>query len=583
MIKTKFLFVTVVACAFTLAAQPTEMGEMPAFAPNGEQAHSSGLPPMGAPDMSKQFDAVVKVESGTKTLKNETIESNEDGKNAIFAQNDGVVNATGITIRTKQNGSRGLYAAFGGTINAKKVDVTTEGEHCAAFATDMGEGTVTVDGGKALTKGKGSPVIYSTGNISVKNLTGTAENSELAVIEGKNSVTIEKSKLTGGSGLEGEVSAGVMLYQSMSGDANVGTAFFTAKNSTLTNTASGEKSAFFYTNTNAVVTLEATKLLGNTRTLILASGNNSHRGWGRAGANGGQLEFNLISQDAKGDIITDEISSVKLNLGKKASLTGVVNANKGGKVDIFIEKNAKLEVTADSYFNIFVDADDSFKNIKSNGHTIYYNKNTDENKSFKGRTILLPDGGKLAPAEYDFSALEKALASSEKGGKGMKMPPMGKLDKPGEMGMPSDGKNPPNGELGMQTVGTNAPNGNPPKMELTTLTGTLNIVSDKAMLIDADNKATLLKVMDAQKGGKGERPQGKNGGMGEPPAFDGAPNGERPQMGGTPPDMKANGGKQPPKPVTLDDLKKLKNKNVEIQGIFEQDGTLMVFTISQKK
>ena len=34
MIKTKFLFVTVAACAFTLAAQPTEMGEMPAFAPN---------------------------------------------------------------------------------------------------------------------------------------------------------------------------------------------------------------------------------------------------------------------------------------------------------------------------------------------------------------------------------------------------------------------------------------------------------------------------------------------------------------------------------------------------------------------
>lgn len=540
MIKTKLLFLCAVACAFSLYAQP------------------DGLPPEGGKgghDISKQFDAVIKVDSGTKNLKNETITSDEDGKNAIFAQNDGVVNASGITIYTKQNGSRGLYAAFGGTINAKKVDVTTEGEHCAAFATDMGEGTVTVEGGKAFTKGKGSPVIYSTGNISVKNLTGTAENSELAVIEGKNSITLEKSNLTGGSGLDGEVSAGVMLYQSMSGDANVGTAFFTAKNSTLTNKASGEKSAFFYvTNTKAVVNLEKTKLLGKADTLILASGNDSRRGWGRKGSNGGQLEFNLLSQEVRGDIIVDEISSVKLNLGKKSSLTGAINAKKGGKVDIFLEKSAKLEVTADSYFNKFADADESFKNIKSNGHTIFYNKSLDENSYLKGRTILLADGGKIAPAEYDFTALEKTLSSSEKGGM-----------KRGERA---------NGEK------------DPPKMEMITLTGKLNIVSDKAMLIDSENKATILKVMEGRKGGKDQPPMGQNdGGMGKMPEMGNPPSGDRPEMGGNPPDMKMGGKDKDnrPKPVTFDDLKKLKNKNVEIQGILEKDGTLMVFTITEKK
>ena len=556
------LGVGLIFCVSALFAEATVMsGDFPP-PPDGE---------MGGHDISKQFDAVIKVDSGTKNLKNETITSDEDGKNAIFAQNDGVVNASGITIYTKQNGSRGLYAAFGGTINAKKVDVTTEGEHCAAFATDMGEGTVTVEGGKALTKGKGSPVIYSTGNISVKNLTGTAENSELAVIEGKNSITLEKSKLTGGSGLDGEVSAGVMLYQSMSGDANVGTAFFTAKNSILTNKASGEKSAFFYvTNTKAVVNLEKTKLLGNTDTLILASGNDSRRGWGRKGANGGQLEFNLLSQEARGDIIVDEISSVKLNLGKKSSLTGAINAKKGGKVDIFLEKSAKLELTADSYFNKFEDADESFKNIKSNGHTIFYNKNLDENSHLKGRTILLADGGKIAPAEYDFMALEKALSSSEKGG-------MKRGERPdGEKGLPpmENGKGRPNDGK------------EPPKMEMTTLTGKLNIVSNKAMLIDSENKATLLKVMEERKGRKGQPPMGQNdGGMGQMPEMGNPPSGDRPEMGGNPPDMKMGGkGKDNrPKPVTFDDLKKLKSKNVEIQGILQQDGTLMVFTITEKK
>lgn len=524
-------------------------------------ARKEDFPPMGGHDMAKQFDAVIKVDSGTKTLKNETITSDEDNKNALFAQNDGKVIANGLTIRTKQNGSRGLYVAFGGTIEAKKVDVETLGEHCAAFATDMGEGSVTVDGGKALTKGKGSPVIYSTGDISVKNLSGNAENSEMAVIEGKNSVTIEKSNLTGGSGLDGEVSAGVMLYQSMSGDANEGTAFFTAKNSSLTNRASGEKSAFFYvTNTNAVVNLEKTELLGNTETLILASGNDSRRGWGRKGANGGQLEFNLISQQAKGDIIVDKISSVKLNLGKKSSLTGAINADKGGKVDIFIEKSAKLEVTADSYFNKFADADDSYKNIKSNGHTIFYNKNLEENSYLKGRTIILPDGGKLSPAEYDFTLTEKTASSSENG-----RPPM-ENGKPGEKG----GKE-------------------PPKMELTTISGSLNVVSEKAMLIDDDNKATVLKVMEAKAmGGDKEGPKGGRGAGGQPPMGEGGfGGGMQPpsDMGGNPPDMKASdrGDMKRPKPVTFDDLKKLKGKKVEIQGVMEKDGSFMVFTISEKK
>lgn len=530
-------------------------------------AQKEDFPPMGGHDMSKQFDAVIKVDSGTKTLKNETITSDEDNKNALFAQNDGKIIASGLTIRTKQNGSRGLYVAFGGTIEAKKVDVETFGEHCAAFATDMGEGSVTVDGGKALTKGKGSPVIYSTGDISVKNLSGSAENSEMAVIEGKNSVTIEKSNLTGGSGLDGEVSAGVMLYQSMSGDANEGTAFFTAKNSSLTNTATGEKNAFFYvTNTNAVVNLEKTELLGNTETLILASGNDSRRGWGRKGANGGQLEFNLISQQAKGDIIVDKISSVKLNLGKKSSLTGAINADKGGKVDIFIEKSAKLEVTADSYFNKFADADDSYKNIKSNGHTIFYNKNLEENSYLKGRTIILPDGGKLSPAEYDFTLTNKA-SSSEKGlsGKENGRPPM-ENGKPGEKG----GKE-------------------PPKMELTTISGSLNVVSEKAMLIDDDNKATVLKVMEAKAiGGDKEGPKGGRGAGGQPPMGEGGfGGGMQPpsDMGGNPPDMKASGRSdmKRPKPVTFDDLKKLKGKKVEIQGVMEKDGSFMVFTISEKK
>ncbi|WP_407428236.1 hypothetical protein [Treponema sp.] len=559
MIKTKLLFLSAALCMFSLTAQPNSesMPEM------------NGMPPEGGHDITKQFDAVVSVNNESKTIKNETITSNEDGKNAVFVQGEkGIVNASGVKIKTEKNGSRGFYAAFGGTINASKVEVETAGEHCAAFATDMGEGTVTVENAKALTKGHGSPVIYSTGAISVKNLKGTAENSEIAVIEGKNSVVIEKSVITGGSGLDEEVSSGVMLYQSMSGDADIGTASFTAKNSTLTNKASGKNSAFFYvTNTNAVVNLDSTKLEGNSDVLILASGNNSRRGWGRSGANGGKLEFNALRENLSGEIIVDEISSLVFNLGAKSTYTGAVNAKKQGKADIIIAKNAKLVLTADSYFNKFSDDDDSFNNINSNGHKIYYNAK--ENPSLKGRTILLKDGGKIVPCEYDFSKLENAKASE----KGMKMPPRPEMN--GEKGMnpPPDGKSGDNQKGGKQM----------PKMEMSVLTGTLNIVSDKAMLIDNDNKATLLSVMENPgKDGKGNPPSGQppmggNGNMAPPSDMNGT--------GDMPPEMKdgQKGGKQMPKPVTFEELKKLKGKNVEVKGILEKDGTFKVFTIEAKK
>ncbi|MFA6938285.1 MAG: hypothetical protein WCQ67_08645, partial [Treponema sp.] len=138
---------------------------------NGGQSNFYGL------------NAVVVAQNGsTLTLKDVTITSNAEGANAVFSTGEGSsITIKNIKIHTTKNSSRGLDSTYGGVILASNVDITTEGEHCAAFATDRGEGTVTVNGGSANTSGEGSPVIYSTGNISVKNLSGKATGSELAV------------------------------------------------------------------------------------------------------------------------------------------------------------------------------------------------------------------------------------------------------------------------------------------------------------------------------------------------------------------------------------------------------------------
>ena len=340
--------------------------------------------------------AVVAQGAGTLSMQGVTVTTAADGANAVFATGEGsTVTIKGIKIRTTANSSRGLDATYGGTIVADKVDIETQGAHSAAFATDRGEGTVTVRGGTAKTAGEGSPVIYSTGDISVRNVTGTATGAEIAVIEGKNRIIIEKSTLTGGLNRArgNDVAAAVMLYQSMSGDAGQGTSVFAATDSTLTSTASG---AFFYiTNTSARINLTRTRLENVGDVLIQATGNESERGWGRRGANGSTLSLTARQQTLGGNIVVDAISAVSLDFGAGTRFTGAINAANAGTVNLTLAKKATLTLTADSYCNELVLEDTAFKNLKTGGHALFYNKDAGANSYLHGRTILLADGGKL--------------------------------------------------------------------------------------------------------------------------------------------------------------------------------------------
>ena len=149
-----------------------------------------------------------------------------------------------VKITTHSDKSRGLDATYNGVINAENVIINTDGQSCAALATDRGEGEVHVKNsdintGVSKTSGRGSPLIYSTGNITVENTKGTSHVSQIACIEGKNSIEVTDSQLTGygeGNRQDGDKYVdlgGIFIYQSMSGDANVGTSLFSAKNSKI--------------------------------------------------------------------------------------------------------------------------------------------------------------------------------------------------------------------------------------------------------------------------------------------------------------------------------------------------------------
>ena len=309
-----------------------------------------------------QNAVVLGIEGSQINIKGSNITSNSKGSNAVFATGEGsVINVENTNIHTKSDSSRGLDATYKGTVNGKNLTITTEGAHSATLATDRGEGTITAEAAKLTTSGEGSPVIYSTGNIMVNNVNGVANNSEIGVVEGKNSITLTNSNVTGYK------DNGFMLYQSFSGDAENGIARLKAENNTLTTHATG---AFLYVNnTTAEVDLSNNVIsMPNTSTLVKAAADSR---WGKTGENGGHLTLRTSNQELSGNIMADSISTIALDMTNGSSLVGAVNTDNTAKeVTVKLSKDSNWILTGDSYVKSLNNEDTTGSNIHSNGYKL---------------------------------------------------------------------------------------------------------------------------------------------------------------------------------------------------------------------
>ena len=309
-----------------------------------------------------QNAVVLGIEGSQINIKGSNITSNSKGSNAVFATGEGsVINVENTNIHTKSDSSRGLDATYKGTVNGKNLTITTEGAHSATLATDRGEGTITAEAAKLTTSGEGSPVIYSTGNIMVNNVNGIANNSEVGVVEGKNSITLTNSNVTGYK------DNGFMLYQSFSGDAESGIARLKAENNTLTTHATG---AFLYVNnTTAEVDLSNNVIsMPNTSTLVKAAADSR---WGKTGENGGHLTLRTSNQELSGNIMADSISTIALDMTNGSSLVGAVNTDNTAKeVTVKLSKDSNWILTGDSYVKSLNNEDTTGSNIHLNGYKL---------------------------------------------------------------------------------------------------------------------------------------------------------------------------------------------------------------------
>jgi len=322
----------------------------------------------------------------TTTITGGTIETSASGANGVFSYggNGGHNGAAGdgttvvisdTTITTTGDGSGGIMTTGGGITYASNLTVTTSGRSSAAIRTDRGGGTVVVDGGTYTTNGLGSPAIYSTADITVKNAALVSNLSEGVCIEGMNSITLENCELVANNTqCNGNATFHdtIMIYQSMSGDADSGTSSFTMTGGSLTS-LSGHM--FHVTNTHAVITLSGVNLLNEGSDILLSVCDD---GWSGAS---NIADLVADNQALAGTILVGNNSTLTLSLtngssfegtfsGKIENAKGTVISTEVGTVNVVLDSSSTWTLTADTYITSFEGA---VTGVIGNGYTLYVN------------------------------------------------------------------------------------------------------------------------------------------------------------------------------------------------------------------
>ena len=334
------------------------------------------------------LNAAVLVKGGAQvTITGGTITSDASGANGVFSyggnggQNGAAGDGTTVTIRdttitTTGSGSGGIMTTGGGVTYAYDLNVTTSGQSSAAIRTDRGGGTVYVDGGAYTSNGLGSPAIYSTAEIHVANASLVSNLSEGVCIEGKNSIELVDCDLTANNtGMNGNATFldSIMIYQSMSGDADSGTSSFTMTGGTLTS-LSGH--VFHVTNTNAIITLSGVTVVNEDSEGVLLSV--SDDGWSGAG---NVATLSADHETLEGLLLVGSDATLTLNLTGGSAFTGAVSgaisnakgdvvSTEVGTVNVTLDESSTWTLTGDTYISSFTgDA----SGVISNGYTLYVN------------------------------------------------------------------------------------------------------------------------------------------------------------------------------------------------------------------
>jgi hypothetical protein len=239
-----------------------------------------------------------------------------------------------------------------------------------------------VDGGTYVSNGSGSPAIYCTADITVNDATLTANGSEAVCIEGLNTIRLYDCDLTGNiqESSQNDCNWNVIVYQSMSGDSEVGNGTFSMSGGSITAKNGG---MFYTTNTECTFYLSDVDITYADQNdfFLRCTGNANARGWGQSGSNGSDCTFTADNQEMEGDIVYDSISNLDFYMINGSTLKGA-----------FVDDESCAGDGGDGCANVYISEDSVWTVTGDSVITNLYNEGTITDESGNTVTIVGSDG-----------------------------------------------------------------------------------------------------------------------------------------------------------------------------------------------
>ena len=228
-------------------------------------------------------------------------------------------------------------------------------------------------------------MVYSTGNITVEDLSGATAESSGCVIDGSNSWTLVNPDISAAPTAYG-------VFESRGTGERESSAAICSVTSGSVSETRGVVGLIFCSNADCDVYLDDVDI-------AIASGilaNSSASDWGTAGDNEGVLSAYLTDIDVTGDVYVDDISSAAIYLYSTTWSGGINADDTGGNATVYIDSSSIWTVTSNSYVTVISCEKSKCSNVYSDGYTVYYSSSS--NSWLDGETISLSGGGSLTPA-----------------------------------------------------------------------------------------------------------------------------------------------------------------------------------------
>lgn len=314
------------------------------------------------------------------------------GSSGLFALgNASRIIADQTTVTTAGDGAHGASAENGGSLELVGVNLTTVGPNAAGVSINLGGSNAMLRDTVVSTTGDASPCFYTNVTLRTENTTCSADQAEAAIVENDGSLELRGSSLTS----RAPTRWGILLYQGTSRDARTAEAEFNMLGGIL-NVTDANSPVFFVTNVNAVITLRGVDVRATSGVILKAGAQGT---WGTVGENGGSVSLLLTSQELKGDIQTDRLSEVVIEMRDNSHLEGAINAvDTARSLVLSLDATSTWTLTKHSYvpqISGVMLADNRVVNVTGNNFNLYYDPAL--SGTLGGRTYQLTGGGTLTP------------------------------------------------------------------------------------------------------------------------------------------------------------------------------------------